>query len=249
MWRFFADPSDIDENTIKLNSENSAHLRSLRLRPSEHFIVCDGNGTDYVCKLGEKAESSVATIIEKCLSQGESSVKCTVYIAHTKGERSDYAVHKSVELGAHEIVFFPSARCVAIPKNVEKKTARLQKISLEAAKLCNRGRVPKIKVCDSFKDAISDAKQADIPLLFYELENKLSLKEALEKASLDLSAKSKPLKTISIFIGPEGGFEPHEVDMAQNAGMITASLGVRILRNETAPVAALAAIMFFIGEM
>ena len=254
MTRFFVSPEDVGKKTIRLSTEDITHIRSLRLKPCELFTVCAGDGIDYICKLGEKGAAPVAEITEKHPSRSEPGVKCTVYIAYTKGDRMDYAVHKSVELGVYEIILYPSARCVAIPNNIQKKVTRLQRISLEASKMSGRGRVPQILTADSFNDAISRAKTADIPLFFYELENTLSLKTALEKQTAEqsitgLHGQKESIPSISVFIGPEGGFEPVEAEKAEKAGMITASLGTRILRNDTAPAAALTAIMYHFGEI
>ena len=104
MTRFFVDPDDVIDNTIRLSAEDSNHIRSLRLRPDEHFIVCDGNRNDFVCRLGKKEDGSIAEIVERRISLGEPSVACTVFIAFQKGERLDYAIQKSVELGVCAIV-------------------------------------------------------------------------------------------------------------------------------------------------
>jgi len=275
MIRFFADESDISGGKIQLNAEDAAHIRSLRLRPSEFFIVCDGNGSDHICRLGgaenpesgtsvskSAGKSAVAEIIETRPSLGEPNIRCSVYIAFAKGERLDYAVQKSVELGACEIILFPSERCVSLPGDISKKTARFRRIALETAKQCGRGRVPAVSAEDSFETAVRKAAGADIPLIFYECEDKLHLKEALERripqsgtpgtqfgpeSKQPLSALEYPL-SISIVTGPEGGFEPREAELAQSAGMLRVTLGPRILRCETAPAAALAAIMFHTGN-
>ena len=182
MIRFFADKSDITESMIQLDSEDAAHIRSLRLRPSEFFIVCDGEGTDYVCRLGgggamrrrgerkeERGETkdegeANAEIVEARPSLGEPTIKCSAYIALAKGDRLDYAVQKSVELGAYEIILFSSERCVAQPGDMTKKTARLQRIALETAKQCGRGRVPEVSAVSAFGIAVENASKADMPL-------------------------------------------------------------------------------------
>jgi len=261
MVRFFAARSDISGGTIKLSAEDAAHIRSLRLSPSEFFVVCDGEGMDYVCRLSGAGERAVAEIVETRPSSGEPTVKCSVYIALMKGDRLDYAVQKSVELGAHEIVLFPSERCISLPGDMSKKTARLQRISLETAKQCGRGRVPGVTAGDTFETAVGKAARADVPLFFYECEENLHLKQALcdaERRNAECrmqNAESEPerrtpLSTLhsppsfSLMTGPEGGFEPHEAELARSAGMLSVTLGSRIMRCETAPVAALAAIMF-----
>ena len=246
MYRFFAKPTG---SVIRLSDEDAAHIRSLRLRPSELFIVCDGDGRDYICNLAEsqsfsgsseKHSETYAEIVGDKPTSGEPALSCTAFIALAKGDRLDYAVQKSVELGARAIVLFQSQRCIASSGNIVKKTERLQRIALEAAKQCGRGRVPDVTMADSYKDAIGQASQAELPLFFYESEEELTLREALESRA-DAS-------TISIVTGPEGGFEEDEAAFARESGMLTVTLGPRVLRCETAPVAALAAIMYHTGN-
>ena len=265
MVRFFAELNDISGDTIRLGPDETAHIRSLRLRPDELFIVCDGAGTDCVCRLGTTAasgtgsgdttsgdtgrsangrgESSFAVILESHPSRGEPSVACTVYLALTKGDRLDYAVQKSIELGAYNFVLFPSGRCVCDPSDISKKVTRLQRIALETAKQCGRGRVPSVSAQTSFRAAVNAASGAGdgLSLFLYEDEKNLHIKQALEQHYIG--------GPVSIMTGPEGGFEPHEVELAASAGMLRVSLGPRILRCETAPAAALAALMFFTDNL
>jgi len=219
------------------------------MRPAELFIVCDGQGTDYVCKLSETV--GAAEIIEARPSLGEPTIKCSVYIAMAKGDRMEYAVQKSIELGAYEIIVFTSERCVSIPGDIAKKTARLQRIALETAKQCGRGRVPEVTAVPSYEAAIKQAASAKLPLFFYEDEEKMHLKDALVQGTGDRGQTvgrgipdAPGAVDISIMTGPEGGFAPQEAKLAQEAGMIAVTLGPRILRCETAPIVALAAIMY-----
>ena len=241
MTRFFAAPHDISGGTIRLTAEDAAHIRSLRLRPEDEFIVCDEEGSDYICRLGKRGDSSTAEILETRPSRGEASVICDAYIALAKGDRLDYAVQKSVELGARNVILFPSERCVAIPGDMVKKTARLQRIALETAKQCGRGRVPEVTAASGFAAAVGQAACAELPLFFYECEEEAHLKQILDESPLP--------QTISILTGPEGGFELFEAELAKSAGMRAVTLGPRILRCETAPAAALAAIMYHTGNL
>jgi len=246
MIRFFTSPSLVSGGQIQLSAEDAAHIRSLRLRPSELFIVCDGEGTDYICKLGDKAkpeQGPAAEIVESRPSVGEPSVSCQVYIALMKGDRLDYAVQKSVELGASGVVLYPSERCIAAPRDMSSKTVRLRRIALETAKQCGRGRVPDVSLAASFKEAVERAARADLRLFFYESENDLHLKQALSGENLETGI------SVSLVTGPEGGFEPHEAAYVSSAGFTTVSLGPRILRCETAPVVALAAVMYHTGNL
>jgi len=269
MVRFFVLPSDISDGIIALSAEDAVHVRSLRLRPDELFTVCDGQGFDYSCRLGARGDGLTAEVIEVCPSRGEPSVACSVYIAFAKGDRLDYAVQKSVELGVHDIVLYPSERCVSLPGDTEKKRARFQRIALETAKQCDRGHVPTVSIMGSFKEAVRKAALCDakpvidgrgvlssgLSLFFYEQEEKLHLKHALEQhCAMQVSegaadVRHNSLDAISIFTGPEGGFEAHEVEFARSAGLVVVSLGPRILRCETAPVVALAAVMFFTDNL
>lgn len=239
MPRFFVGPEQILGEGVLLDVEDRRHLAVLRLTPEETITVCDGEGTDYICRYtgGDAAE-----ILARRPSTGEPSVDCTVYAAFSKGDRMDLVIQKSVELGAVRIVLFPSARCVARyeDKGLEKKLARWGKIALEAAKQSGRGRVPAVDAVSSFSEAVSDASTADTALFFYEDERQCGFREALE-AGL-------PARRIALMTGPEGGFAPEEAALAREK-MQLCSLGPRILRCETAPVAALAAIMFARGEL
>ena len=226
MHRFFTAPSDIHGDTIRLSDEDFAHIRVLRLRPGELFAVCDGAGTDYICRLDDGGRG--AEIVERRVSCGESVTQCRVFLARSKS--LEFAVQKSVELGAHSFVVFPSER--SGPGAI--KIARLQKIALEAAKQSGRGIVPCVTAVDSFECAVAQAVDCDIPLFFHELE-KTSLKQVLT---------SRESGTVSIMTGPEGGFTPGEAELAIAAGMTAVMLGPRVLRCETAPAAALAAVMY-----
>ena len=244
MPRFFVTASNIFGGAAFLDAKETEHLRALRIRKGESFTVCDGAGTDYTCRLKElKADGAEVEIVEKTQTASEPTIECTVYVAFAKGDRLETAVQKSVELGASEIVLYPSARCVSKPEglSVLKKTGRLQKIAEEAAKQSGRGKIPRVVVSPSFDKMIFQAVKADLPLFFYEDEAERHLSDALE-AHLEI-------KTISIVTGPEGGFDPEEAAFAKDTGMISVSLGPRILRCETAPIAALSAIMYHTGNL
>jgi len=236
MPRFFANPSDIRGDHVFLETETLSHLRVLRLRPEETFVICDGVGMDYTCILdGERGE-----IISTAPNEAEPSVDCQVYLAYTRGERMDYAIQKSVEMGATRIVLFPSERCVAKyeEKTLPKKRARWEKIAEEAAKQSGRGRIPAVETLASFKEAMEQAAKADCPLFFYEGEQERTLRMALEP---------RP-EAVSLVIGPEGGFSEGECDLVLGMGFLSVTLGKRILRCETAPIAALAGVLLYLED-
>ena len=244
MARFFIAASNIFGGVAYLNAKDSDHLRALRIRSGESFTVCDGAGKDYVCRLtklgGDGAE---AEIVDIARSAGEPSVFCAVYAAFSKGDKLETVVQKAVELGASELVVFPSDRCVSKPEtlSVIHKTGRLQKIAEEAAKQSGRGKIPWVTAASTFENAVEAASKSDLPLFLYECERERSMKAVLESAG--------DYKTVSIMTGPEGGFAPEEASFAIESGMRTVSVGPRILRCETAPIAALAAVMYASGNM
>jgi len=244
MARFFVAASNIFGGAAYIRGEDAAHFRVLRIRQGETFTVCDGAGTDYVCRLKDAADGEIcAEVLERRPSPGEPAVSCRVFAAFAKGDKLETVIQKCVELGASEIVAFPSARCVAKPEGAAllRRTERWQKIAQEAAKQSGRGRVPPVRCAASFSEAVRDAAGADVPLFLYEGETQTDLRTAL--------ARAETPQTVSVMTGPEGGFAPQEAAEAAAAGMQAVTLGPRILRCETAPMAAVCAVMLLTDNM
>ena len=151
----------------------------------------------------------------------------------------EFVIQKSVELGVRKIVPFLSKNCVSRPDKTDKKVERWRKIAAEAAKQCGRGYLPVVTAVESAEKAFAMASDSGTALFFYEHETR-GLRETLEGQGVS--------DTVSLVVGPEGGFAPEEVQAAQNAGLSSVSLGTRILRCETAPVAALAAVLYAGGN-
>ena len=162
-------------------------------------------------------------------------------MAFPKSDKLEHVIQKATELGAYEIVTFPSGRCVSKPdeKSLKKKLERWQKIAASAAEQSGRGRIPEVVVLHSFTAALERAAQADLPIMFYENEHATTLRMALEAGKY---------ASVSLLSGPEGGLEEKEVEMAKNAGLRICTLGRRILRCETAPLCGLSAVMYSSGE-
>ena len=152
----------------------------------------------------------------------------------------DYIVQKCVELGAVKIIPVITKRAVSRPSDGEKKVQRWQKIAAEAAKQCGRGIIPEIGAVLSFDEAIAEmTSEIALCLMPYECEGEVKLRDILV---------SEKKKRINIFIGPEGGFDDIEAAVARNHGVKTVTLGPRILRTETAPLAAITAVMYECGD-
>ena len=242
MVRFFVDSMQIREDTLILAGENAQHAKVLRMKAGEEVTVCDGEGMECLCRIrsGDGGEY-VLEVLARQESKNEAAVLVSVYMAFPKADKLEHVIQKATELGAYEIVAFPSGRCVSRPdeKSLKKKLERWQKIAASAAEQSGRGRVPNVRVLGSFRDALREASGADMPLMFYEHEQAVTLKMALQ---------AKPYKTVSLLTGPEGGLEEKEVEQAREAGLQVCTLGRRILRCETAPLCALSAVMYDAGE-
>lgn len=243
MPRFFIDYVP-DCDSITLTGDDAHHIsRVLRMKSGEHLTICDGMGTDYLCVLSE-TESGKAhcQIQDRAPSRGEPSTHVTLFMALPKGDKMDFIVQKAVELGVHTIVPYLALRCVSRPdgKALAKKIERWRKIAREAAQQCGRGRVPAVLECVDFCSAAECCAKTEMPLFFYEMEQQTSVRTALG---------THAFASAGIMIGPEGGFEEEEAQMARQCGLRSVSLGPRILRCETAPLAALTAVLYESGNL
>ena len=240
MTRFFVDPESLMGQTVTLTGENAGHAKVLRLKNGEELLLCDGQGREAVCRVVD-SESMTLEILSCRDSQTEAQVQVSIYMAFPKADKLEHVIQKATELGATEIVAFPTSRCVSRPddKSLRKKLERWQKIAASASEQSGRGKIPEVVVLGSYKEALQRAATADRAILLYENEHATTLKMALESA---------PLSTVSILSGPEGGLEEREVEQARDAGLQICTLGRRILRCETAPLCALSAVMYCAGE-
>lgn len=238
MTRFFVDPEEMAGESICLTGENAAHAKVLRLKTGEEVIVCDGQGEECLCRV-ETADAGqfVLSVVSRAASETEAGVRVSVYMALPKADKLEHVIQKATELGAYEIVTFPTARCVSRPdeKSLAKKLDRWQKIAASAAEQSGRGRIPKVVVLPSYAEALKRAAKSDKAIVFYENEHATTLRQALERG---------PYQSVSILSGPEGGFEESEILQAREAGLQVCTLGRRILRCETAPLCGLSAIMY-----
>lgn len=242
MARFFVSGDEMKSNFLVLTGENAEHGKVLRLKCGEAVTVSDGEGNECLCTVSDVSQGQISLVVsERTQSISEASVKVSVYMAFAKGDKLEHVIQKATELGAYQIVAFPSARCVSKPdeKSLKKKRERWQKIAASAAEQSGRGRIPKVVTLASYADALSSARESDVAILFYENERATTLRETLQE---------KPYSTVSFITGPEGGLEPSEVEQAIKVGLSVCTLGNRILRCETAPLCALSAVMYDSGE-
>lgn len=243
MVRFFISPEEMHESFLVLTGENAAHAKVLRLKEGDVVTVCDGRGRECNCTVSDVSPGQVSLVTHGWeASQTELEVRVRIFMAFPKADKLEHVIQKATELGASEITAFPSARCVSRPEQRawEKKLVRWQKIAAAAAEQSGRGRIPLVTVLPTYEAALREAAQAELPILFYENEENRTLSMVL--------AGRAGLRSVSLMTGPEGGLEPEEVQQACRAGLEVCTLGRRILRCETAPLCAISAVMFALGE-
>ena len=242
MPRFFMAGTNILGGMAIMKGRDAEHVHVLRMRPGEDMIICDGQGTDYKCRLVKADKEQVeAEVIEVVRCPAEPSVKVTVLCGLPKGDKTDYIIQKCVEAGAYEILFFSSSRCIAKLGNEEKKLERWQRIAEEAAKQSGRGIIPQVGWAGELADAFDVAVKKDVGLFMYETGEREAMGDVLEA--------NKSVSTAAIVTGPEGGFAPFDAELAKIVGLHLCSMGERILRCETAPVVALTAAMYATGNL
>lgn len=224
-----------------LDGEEGAHgARALRLRVGEEATLCNGEGLDFPCVVAGVEKGGLWLQVGGGVpSPAEPAVQATVCQCLPKGDKMDAVTQKAVELGAVGIWQVESSRCVVRldPGQARKRTARLQRIAREAAKQSGRGIIPPVREPAPLAQALREASGQGTVLFFYE-KGRHSLRQALQTAG----------GRLFLFIGPEGGFSPEEAALAEELGARPLTLGRRILRTETAPLAALSAIFYQRGE-
>ncbi|MBE6542390.1 MAG: 16S rRNA (uracil(1498)-N(3))-methyltransferase [Ruminococcaceae bacterium] len=233
MPRFFVTASDIESRGeakfIHITGDDASHIsRVLRMKIGEHITACDMRGCEYETVIIRTGNEVILQVLSEKESDNEPPYKAVVYQALVKGDRFDTVLQKSTELGVSEIVPMITSRCTVKLTESEyvKKVERWQKIVREAAKQCGRAIIPTVKYPMKFSDSLKEASLADLPLFCYEGEGTLPLSTIANDVSSPQS--------VSVMIGPEGGYSVDEAEEAKEAGMKMTGLGRRILRTETA---------------
>ena len=239
-WFFANDSMTTEYYTV--TGEDAAHIsRSLRMKVGEKLTLCTPDGKRHECEIAQLLRDEVnVRVLSSTVCEQEPDVKVSLYIALMKGDKIDDVVQKAVELGVYEITPFLSARCISRPdsKSMIKKVARWQKIADNAARQSRRGLLPKVNPCIDLRDIPAAVKDTDTSVVFYECGG--------EKLS-DIVPDT--CRSIALITGAEGGFEQEEIDLLCENGIKVATLGKRILRAQTAPIAALCAAMLLTGNL
>ncbi len=241
MFNFFVDSSMKQGDCYCISGSDFNHIKNvLRMKEGESFLVsCEGRSD--LCVLKElSGDTAIAEIKEKNFQDTELPVRIYLFEGLPKSDKMELIIQKCVELGAYAIVPTEMSRCVVKldDKKKRSKIARWQSIAESAAKQSKRNLVPEVMDVMSYKNALSFAKTLDLILLPYESKN--GMKDTSEALSLIRNGMS-----VGIIVGPEGGFEEKEVEEAIAAGAKVISLGKRILRTETAAIAATSMCMLY----
>ena len=231
MQRYFA---HIENNQVVLSPEDIHHIiHVMRMRVADQFEVVD-NSRLYICEISSISPLKI-DIVEEKEEDVEIKTKVALFFALAKGDKIDLVIQKATELGVHRIVLFKSRRCVVNydEKDFTKKLVRYQKIAKEASEQCHRLIVPEIVMVNDLKD-INDYLE-EINYIAYEKE------AGTTDESFNLP---EGIKSVSVMIGSEGGFDEDEVNHLVEMGFIKVSLGKRILRCETAAIYALSVLAY-----
>lgn len=244
MARFFVSPGQIDPASVSIFDGDVNHIRKvLRMKEGDELTVSDGDGTDYFCRIRSISEEVVVCdIVDSWTSYVELPVKLYLFQGLPKADKMELIIQKAVELGAYEIVPVAMSRSIVKldEKKAGKKTARWQGISESGAKQSGRAIIPEVKSPMSYKNALEYAKTLDAIIVPYEKADGIEVsRELISKLCSD-----ENIKSIGIFIGPEGGFAEKEIEQALEAGATPITLGRRILRTETAGLAVLSILMY-----
>lgn len=264
MFRFFVAPEQIVGDHVTVTGEDVNHMKNvLRMKPGEKVRISNGSDEDYFCTIESLEEREVLLHVD---SRETSSIELPVQIylfqGLPKSDKMDLIIQKAVELGAYAIVPVAMKRSVVKldSKKAAAKVKRWNAIAESAAKQSGRMVIPQVQMPVTFAQAIDQAAEMEYKLLPYENEEGMEgvrrilgeLAAAVKACDCDRkSRKNQPSEPgspirVGIFIGPEGGFEPAEVELAVEDGWKKISLGRRILRTETAGMALLSVLVYLL---
>lgn len=240
MYQFFVEESQIMGPNISIVGKDHNHIRNvLRMRQGEKIRISTETGKSFFCRIVQMTQEEVIAAIEEEDEQGtELSNRIILFQGLPKGDKMEWIIQKSVELGVSEIVPVAMKNCVVKldAKKAENKVRRWQAIAESAAKQSKRTRIPEVRMPVGWKEALILAKELDITLVPYENERGM-------QATREIIGSIEPEHSVGIIIGPEGGFSEREIgELPEDMHRI--SLGRRILRTETAGLAALSMLVY-----
>ena len=246
MHRFFVPSPQLERDPVVLTGPVTHQLsRVLRMRPGEHIVLLDNSGWAYEAELEHVAPDRVTVhLLSKERPETETGVRLMLYQSLTREKQFAWVLQKGTELGVSTFVPMVTERSIVTQSSrvSDRRMVRWQRIVTEAAEQSGRTRVPEVAVPTCFARACVPPEPGTLGLVASVGGEAMPLRQALRQADPELDE-------IRLFVGPEGGFAPEEIERARQVGMQLVSLGPRILRTETAGIAALSAILYALGEM
>ena len=247
MQKFFVKTNQIEDNKIRIVGSDVKHIVNvLRMQKKEKIQVCNSETLEnYIVEIQEVEKDKIVTnIIEKIQTSVESNVEIDLYQGLPKADKMELIIQKTTELGISRIIPIDMIRCVVKleEKEAKKKIERWQKIAEGAAKQSKRDRIPQIENKIKLEDVIYKIEEYDVFFMAYEEERNQTLKYELRKI------KKKEKYKIGVLIGPEGGIDREEIKLLKDNGARIVTLGKRILRTETAPIAITSNIFYELEE-
>lgn len=247
MYQFFVEPCQIninDKSVIILGGDVNHIKNVLRMRVGEEISVSNGlDGREYRCGIAALEEERIVCEL-RFIKEDQVELPAEVYLFQglPKGDKMELIVQKTVELGVCKIIPVAMKRCVTKleDKKALSRVARWQGIAEAAAKQSRRGIIPEVLGVMSFPDAVKLASEMEVKLIPYEMAEDMG-------HTREIIGSLKPGQRIAVFIGPEGGFEEAEIELAKSSGVEPITLGRRILRTETAGFTVLAWIGYVLG--
>lgn len=239
--RIYSPESLQNATTCELDTDNLRYLKTvLRLKPGDKMIVFDGFGHEFEARIQDFTAAGVNISLEAPIAQAEEKISLTLAQAIPKAGKMDLIVKTAAELGADVIIPFTAARSVGriAGEKAEARVGRWQKIVREAARCSRSPRLAAIEPVSSFEDMLALAPPRACKMIFWEEEDRLTIRDALQDQRFSRA------RHYFIIVGPEGGLSREEVARARSAGFVSASLGRRILKVETAAAAIISIIQY-----
>ena len=262
MHRFYVDGCSASDKSIRITGEDVNHiLNVLRLGVNDEIVVSDGSSRDFECRIAEINNQGEAYILANIVDMHDNNAElpAEIYLFQgvPKGDKMETIIQKCVELGVYSVIPVMMERTIVKldDKKKDKKIARYNLISESASKQSRRGILPKVMDYMTMDEAISFAEsQMDVILFPYEFAEGMDvsrkvINELVDDIVSDIkkgdgTSGQTEKKSIGIFIGPEGGFDPKEEELLINNGYIPVSLGNNVLRTETASLFIMSAINY-----
>ena len=246
MRRFFVAPEAVQDDIVQFDAELARHMgKVLRLTAGEQVTVSTGGSTAYLVELTEFQKDAVTgRILERMESLQETAIEVVLFQGMPKGDKLELIIQKCTELGVSAVVPVETSRSVVHLDSgkAAKKLERWQKIAQEASQQSKRVQVPTVGPYYNWKQFLQHlSEQNGLTIVFWEDEQTQSLKALLR------SQAEKPQR-INLVVGPEGGLSEEEVEQLRALGAVSASLGKRILRTETAGMAGISMVMYEFDE-